>query len=118
MYVVQQISADALQSQTIVLADGTTLSLQLRYIPLQYGWFLTQLTYGSFTLQGFRIVASPNMLYQYLNQIPFGLACFVAGGREPTQQQDFSSGAANLYILTQAECQDYTTFLEGGAFPP
>ncbi len=117
MYAVQQITDNALQAQTIVLSDGTAISLQMRYIPLQYGWFITQLSYGSFTLWGYRVVASPNMLYQYQNQLPFGLACFVAGGRDPTQQQDFSSGNAALYVLTKAECQQYAAFLAGGPYP-
>lgn len=118
MFVVQQISSDALQSQTLVLSDGTQVQLQMRFVPLQYGWFISQLNYGDFALQGYRIVASPNMLHQYINQIPFGLACFVSGGRDPTQQQDFSSGAAQLYVLTHAECLEYAAFLSGGAFPP
>lgn len=118
MLQVQQISDNAIQSQTIVLPDGTGISLALRFIPLQYGWFITKLQYGTFVLQGLRIVASPNMLYQYGNQIPFGLACFVAGGREPSQQQDFSSGAANLFVLTQDECIAYAAWLAGGPLPP
>lgn len=117
MLAVQQVTDNALQSQTIVLPDGTGIALQMRYVPVQYGWFITSLVYGTFTIQGLRVVAGPNMLNQYQNQIPFGLACFVAGGREPTQQQDFSTGVARLYILTAAEVQQYTAFLAGGAFP-
>lgn len=115
MYQIQQITADPLQQQTIVLPSGTqSLSLTMYYIPLQYGWFITKLVYGTFEIDGMRISNSPNMLAQYINQIPFGLACYTTGNREPTQQQDFLSGAAILYILDAAECQEYATFLTTG----
>ena len=57
------------------------------------------------------------MLYQFQNQIPFGLACFSKANREPQLQQDFVSGASSLYILTQAECQEYATYIQGGLLP-
>ncbi len=110
---IQQITSDPLQEQTIALPDGTTFDLQFYYIPQQYGWFITSLTYNNFTLQGFRIFNSTNMLHQYRNQLPFGIACYTQGNREPTQQQDFSSGASSLFLLTTAEVQQYTDYLLG-----
>lgn len=88
--------------------------MQISFVPLQYGWFITNLTYGSFIINGLRITVSPNMLRQFKNQIPFGLAC-VANKvtREPTQQQDFSSQSFNLYILSAAEVIRYEDLLSG-----
>lgn len=116
MYQVQNITADAVQQQNLVLPDGTIVSLSLIYITQQYGWFITNLTYGSFIINNLRITNSPNMLFQFKNQIPFGLACFSTENREPTQQADFFSGEANLYILTPSEVNDYVQFLEGKPF--
>lgn len=113
MYQIQQITSDPNQQQTIILPDGTSLLLVMRFVPMQYGWFITELTYGTFTIRNVRITVSPNMLYQFKNNIPFGLACFSQDSREPTQQQDFSSSAANLYILTKAEVDQYTAVLSG-----
>lgn len=56
------------------------------------------------------------MLNQFRNQIPFGLGCFTTLLREPTQQQDFSSGSFNLYILSQTEVTEYANLLTLG--PP
>lgn len=114
MLLIQQITSDALQTQTLVLQDGTTLGLTLYFRPLQYGWFINSLTYLTFKLNGLRVCNSPNMLHQFRNQLPFGLACFSTGNREPSQQQDFSSGTSKLYILTAGEVAQYTGYLAGG----
>lgn len=117
MYLIQQITSDPLQKQTLILADGTSLQLTMYFRPLQYGWFINELEYvnTNFTLQGLRITVSPNMLRQFKNQIPFGLACFPNNvSREPTLQQDFSSGAFSLYILSAAEVAAFEAALANG----
>lgn len=129
MLTVQNLTIDPYQIQTLVLPDGTSLDLTLYFRPMQYGWFITSLIYkpvtssygapsnyaGPFTIQGLRVCVSPNLLYQFQNQIPFGLACYANAGinREPTQQQDFTSGAFSLFILTQAEVKEYAAILAG-----
>ncbi len=114
MLLIQQVTSNPLQAQNLTLPNGSSLSLVLYFRPIQQGWFINNLTYGSFIINGMRITNSPNMLNQYRNQIPFGLACFSAFNREPSQQQDFSSGASKLYILTQAEVTAYAEFLKLG----
>lgn len=115
---IQQITSDPLQSQTIALPDGSQLTFTLYFIPLQLGWFITNLIYNTanttFQLNGLRVCNSPNMLHQFLNQIPFGIACISANSREPSLIQDFSSGASNLYLLSKAECENYAEFLADG----
>jgi len=113
MNLIQQITSAASQSQQITLSDGTILTLQLQFIPIQQGWYITSLTYQSFTLSGFRISNSGNILHQYRNQIPFGIACFSNDQREPSLQQDFSSGNSNLYLLSAAETLAYAEYLLG-----
>lgn len=112
MNILTTISDSPLQQQQIVLDTGGTFVFTLYFVPLQQGWFITELTYGDFTLHGLRITNSVNMLNQWRNLIPFGLACLSTANREPSLQQDFSSGASNLYILTQAECEQYADLLK------
>lgn len=107
------VSSAPYQRQNVILADGTQLSLTLLYRPLQHGWFLTELVYKDFTLNGRRVVNSPNLLHQYRNRVPFGLACFSTGNREPTFQQDFAGGGSSLYVLSPAEVTQYTGYLTG-----
>lgn len=114
MLLIQKITNNPLQKQTLVLDNGNTISLVLYFRPMQLGWFVNELVFNDFVLQGLRITNSPNMLNQWRNLIPFGLACYSTGNREPSQQEDFSSGASKLYILTEAEVEAYAEFLRSG----
>ncbi len=111
---IQQVTSNPLQRQTLLLPDGTSLTLTLYFRPQQLGWFVNSLVYGDFTLNGLRITNSPNMLNQWRNLLPFGFACFSTANREPSLQEDFSSGASKLYILTQAEVDEYAEYLSRG----
>lgn len=116
MYLVQQITDDSYQTQQLILPDGTDLQLTIRFVPMQYGWFITELSYPTtgFVLNGLRITNYPNMLQQWKNILPFGLGCFSTDDREPSQQQDFSSGASKLYILTSDEVEELAEFFGRG----
>lgn len=114
MYLIQQITSDPTQSQTLILSNGQQMNFTITYAAQQYAWFIVSLTYQSFILQGMQITANPNMLQPWRNFLPFGLGCFVNGNREPTQIQDFQSGAAQLYILTAAEVAQYSAMLAAG----
>lgn len=114
MLLVQNITSDALQKQTLVLPNGASFTLTMYFRPMQYGWFINELVYGSFTLNGVRITNLPNILHQFRNQLPFGLGCFTVADREPSQQDDFSSGVAQLFVLTADEVEQYAEFLRGG----
>lgn len=117
MLLIPNITAAPLQTGTFVLGDGTTFTYSLYYVPMQYGWFFTNITYQSFVLNSLRVTNNANMLYQWQNLIPFGIACFSPAQREPSQQQDFSSGASNLYVLNQAEVLAYAAYIRGGPLP-
>lgn len=116
MYFINQITSDPLQNMTIILPNGNPCSLTINYVERQLGWFIVNLTYApsSFILNGMRICNNPNLLYPWKNVLPFGLACYTKQSREPTQIQDFSSGASNLYILDASEVEELTQFYESG----
>jgi hypothetical protein len=114
VYQIQNLTGDSRQKQTLVLPDQTFIEMEIYFVPMQLGWFITELTYQSFVLNGLRITNQPNLLYQFRNKLPFGLACFSSAQREPSQQEDFLSGASKLYILTEAEVEAYTEFLTRG----
>lgn len=114
MLLVQQVTSNPLQKQNLILPNGNTLELVIYFRPQQVGWFVNDLIYGEFVLHGLRITNSPNMLNQWRNLIPFGLGCFSTANREPSQAEDFSSGASKLYVLTEVEVTEYAEFLAGG----
>lgn len=113
MFRVEDITSETFQQLELVLPDGTLVTVTIYFVPMQYGWFITELTYGDFILRGFRISNGPNILRQFKNQIPFGLQCISEQDREPTLQEDFSSNASKLYILDQADVALYEDFLSG-----
>jgi hypothetical protein len=114
MFLITNVTAAPLQNMTLTLPDSTTVSLTLYFAPQQFGWFLTNITYNAFILNGIRVVNSPNFLLQYQNQIPFGLACYSQGNREPSQQQDFSSSASQLFLLDQTDMAEVFAFIQSG----
>lgn len=115
MYFIDGLSSATYQKQRLILPNGDPILLTIRYSPLQYGWFITEISYDptDFVLQGARIVVGANMLYQWRNKIPFGLGCFTKNGQEPTQQEDFSSGFAKLFLLSEAEVTEFSEALSG-----
>lgn len=113
MKLIQQITASPSQTQTLILDDGTRIDLALYFRPMQFGWFLESLVYGDFILNGTRIVTSPNILQQYKNLIPFGIACYTKDQQEPKLLQDFISGYAQLYLLSAAEVVQLSEYLSG-----
>lgn len=112
MYQVNQITSDPLQDQRLTLPDGSVIQMQLYFNPQQLCWVMS-LVYQGFILNSTQVTNSPNMLRQYQNIIPFGLACFSDSDREPSQQADFESGASKLFVLTKAEVMEYSEFLSG-----
>lgn len=115
MYAVTQITSDPLQQQALILPDGSSIQIEMYFRQQQQGWFFNSLVYSAgFTINGLRICNSPNLLYQFQNQIPFGLACISVAQREPSLLQDFSSGNSQIFILTPEEVQEYADFLSGG----
>lgn len=113
MFRIQNLTNDSKQKQTLTLPDGTQITIAIYYSELQQGWFITSLSYLDFTLNGLRITNIPNMLYQFRNRLPFGLMCRSNGAREPFLQDDFLSGYSELFVLTEAEVEEYTEFLNG-----
>lgn len=113
MYQIQTLTDNSLQTQNLILADGSSLTLTIYFMPMQYSWFINNLTYGNFILKGYKIVNSGNLLYQFKNLIPFGLACFSNASRDPSLQEDFSSGYSSLYILSSTEVAQYAEILSG-----
>lgn len=114
MYIVNNITANSKQAQNVLLPDGTSITVRFEYKPLQSGWFFTEITYGNFTLHGLRMCTAPNILRQFRNMIPFGIMVATQNNAEPTQQMDFFSGFAQMYVLTKDEIAQMETFLTNG----
>lgn len=113
MRLLNQVTNASNQKQNILLPDGTQIELKIQFKPMQFGWFITSLTWQNVVIEGMRLCVNPNILRQFKNQIPFGIACFSQASREPMFQDDFSSRVANLYLLSEEEVQEYEDYLSG-----
>jgi len=110
MYLIDGLSDKPKQTQTIILPNGERATLYLEYKALQLGWFMS-LTYGDFVWTNVRIVNSPNIIRQAKNIVPFGVSCRVEDDQEPTLKTDFSTGRAKLYLLDEAEMEEFEEYL-------
>lgn len=111
MYQIQQITNDALQRQTLILPDGSLVPITIYFMPLQQMWVIQELVYDELTIRSVSITNNANILYQFKNQIPFGLLCASKSTREPSLIDDFSSGYSSLYLLTEEEVTAYSEAL-------
>lgn len=99
------------QSFVLVLPDGSQLSVYLEYRPNQVGWF-ANFEWQSWSLNGLRLTTSPNILRQWSNQLPFGLAIQTTGDNEPLASTDFSTSFSTVYLLDADDVEriNSTTF--------
>ena len=113
MKVLDGIRATGQQKFSTAADNGDQIEITLYFLSASQSWKM-DLVYGDFELKGNRVYNSPNMLCQYTNIIPFGLACTVEDGGEPFLVNDFSSRRCELLVLTAAEVQEIeSAFMDG-----
>lgn len=95
---VEIITDEPSQNMIIRLESGRNLIFSLWYSYNQSGWFYS-LTFGSVTINNRRMVSSLNMLRQFRNVLPFGMACDVVDKQDPVFIDDFFNGRAKFYTL-------------------
>ena len=98
MNLIDNISDAALQTVHVLLADGSVVDITLRYLPACQRWMM-DVTHPTLTLKGKMLANHANLLRQFRNQSPFGLACLTDDGLDPTDQQAFVNEKAALLIL-------------------
>lgn len=111
---IDNLSNDASQQTTIVLPDGSTATIQIKYLPTVQRWTLG-VTYGDFSVVGINICIHPNLLRVWINILPFGITCTTIDGVDPIYIDDFSSGRAALYVLTESEVLDFEDSIMGAS---
>jgi len=102
MLFLNKITADAQQKFFLTGNVGQRIIMNLRYMPTQMLW-LMDIEYNDFKTCGIAVTSSPNMLRNYKNLIPFGIACVTGDGLDPYYIDDFSSGRSAMYLLNAAD---------------
>lgn len=111
MLYINKVTADAQQQLTLTGIAGVLIGMTLRFMPRPQRWIMG-LTYNTTSIQGEAVVTSANMIRQFKNNVPFGIACLRADGLDPYTINDFANQTANLYLLDAADVAD----LEAGFF--
>lgn len=102
MLLIDTLTADPIQQFVLTGIPGISVQCQLRFLPRIEAWIL-DVTYGNFTAEGILVVDSPNLLRQWSNIIPFGLACTRQDKLDPYLIDDFQNSTASLYLLDASD---------------
>lgn len=102
MYQFTQLGREPKQKITMALDDGTRVVFTFRYVANQLGWFF-DFTYNEQTYRNIRLTTSYNILRAYRTWLPFGLRCDTVDMEEPMDLEDFITGYATVYLLTQQD---------------
>lgn len=102
MFILNNLTDNALQQLVLTGIPGVQVNMQLRFMPRVQRWF-ADFTYLDTVINGVALAASPNILRQWKNNIPFGIGCVRSDGLDPYTITDFSSGASSIYLLDSDE---------------
>lgn len=102
MNLVDNLSDDASQLTRLALPDGSLVVLALVYQPATQRWTVS-VTRNDFTVNNMNLCVHPNLLREWREVIPFGLAITSTDGGDPVLIDDFISGRIQLYVLTAAD---------------
>lgn len=105
---ITEISQEPKQKLDIVLEDNQEFELKLEYSDQQEGWFYS-ITFGDVIINNSRIVTGANILRNYQNILPFGIAIATDDLSEPFLIDDFSSERVKLFVLTEEEVEGIET---------
>lgn len=92
------------QLMTVPIEDGSLAQLEFFYRPGIQRWSLN-ISHPLLVVQGVNLALSPNILRQWKNLIPFGIAIDSTIGLDPMNPQDFLNSISLAYMLSAAEVQ-------------
>lgn len=102
MQTITNITSDYKQKLLITIYNQEQLTIKLEYSISNYQWIMS-LEYLDKSINGIRVCLNSNLLYQWKNILPFGIACLSFNNAEPYLVEDFLSGNVVLYILDNTE---------------
>lgn len=102
------------QITQLQLPDGTIATMELIYQGATERW-ITNVSYGSFTANSIGLCCYPNILRQWKEILPFGIACVTADQTDPFDINDFSTGRVSIYLLDQTDISTIENTVFGGS---
>lgn len=109
MNVVNGLTDAPAQVVGIPLEDGSRVVLTLNFRPQMNGWFFDLQWPGvltPFTVRNRRLVVAGNLLRQYREIIPFGIAVFSVDNGDPMTQNCLADGTVTVVLLSASDVTD------------
>lgn len=106
MNTINGITNEPTQTMAVTLPDGSRVTMTLYFRPQQNGWFFDLVWPGSatvltpFVVQNRRLVTAGNLLRQFRDIIPFGLAVFTVDNQDPITQGCLADGSTQIVLLS------------------
>lgn len=105
MQQITNLTSSVKQRMQLILENDETADFFLHFNGRMQAWYF-DFTYNDITAKNLKVCLHPNILRQFRRLIPFGIAFAADNLVEPFQEASFSSGACNMYILSQDEVQE------------
>jgi len=98
MILINNVSSDSHQRTTVLLADRTSVVIDLDFHPTTQRWVMA-VSRDTFSLKSIPLCVHPNLLRSYRQVIPFGICCIAEDDVDPFDIDDLNNGRVQLYVL-------------------
>jgi len=102
MNLLNEITDDPKQKMTVVTPQGDEFDFYLEFRETQGLWFCN-IAFKDTVINGLGLVCGANILRQWKNILPFGLAVGSSDVGDPYYIDDFVNGRIQVFVLTEAE---------------
>ena len=103
------------QLLVLQLVDGTSLTLELIFQGATNRWCgIVTYAPGNFNSGLIDLCCSPNILRQWKEILPFGIAITTADQTDPFDINDFTTGRVSMWLLDQADVAEIELVVYGG----
>ncbi len=102
MNLLNEITDDPKQSMTVVTPDGDEFDFYLEFRESQGLWFCN-IAFKDTVINGLGLVCGQNILRQWKNILPFGLAVGSTDVGDPYYIDDSVNGRIEVFVLTSDE---------------
>ena len=102
MNLIKSITDNANQIFSVSISGYSNAQITLNYKSNQNAWFMS-IVWGSFEINNMLISVGYNILRQFKNQIPFGIAINSTTGTDPLFVDSWLLGYNNFYVLDSTD---------------
>jgi len=122
MVKIDNLGSDASQLTSIILDDGSVLTVTLIFRAAILRWCMDIAWPGPaaapfaspFQIFGINLCVSPNILRPWRDVLPFGIGCTAKDGVDPVDVTDFDQDRVQLYVLNESDVSEVERAIYGG----